>query len=96
VREFLAEAADKGAVIERAKEVDGLQEYVDLMELYLAVGIGELQIVAARTLAQLEARVGSFESQDAFKKKYNVIALFVPRPTARPKATEGPGAFENL
>jgi hypothetical protein len=96
VREFLAEGADKQALIARAKEVDGLQEYVSLMELYLEVGIEELQVVAARLLAQLEARVGSFESQDAFKKKYNVLALFVPRPTARPEPRSTSHPFENL
>jgi hypothetical protein len=96
VREFLAEGVDKNAVIERAKEVDGLQEYVDLMQLHLEVGIDELQVVAARMLAHLEVRVGSFASQDAFKKKYNVLALFVPRPTARMEPAPTPDVADSL
>jgi thiol-disulfide isomerase/thioredoxin len=88
VAEFLA-APDKARVIEKARAA-GLAEYVAVLEAYAAGGYAAVEFQARALLQEIEARARPWPELDALKRKYNVMALIVPRPTPVPTPTPTP------
>jgi hypothetical protein len=80
-----AAADNRSQMIEQMRAVAGGEFYRRTMERIVDKGIGQLQKDAEALRRSLDKRTGSRVALDQMKRRYNVIARFLPTPTPHPR-----------
>lgn len=94
VEEFLT--GDRAAAIEKMKAIPGAEFYVKVMDRYQQKGKEQVEKDMETMMGILTAKKSSWAALDGMKKRYNVFAQFIPKPTPtpEPEAAEAAAAPE--